>query len=316
METVEDVLTEYESRLADLEEVSAGLLDAYKELWVDHQALFRCMRNTGLFSKDMFTRIRREIVREMNGESDTILPVLRGLIGDKTSYRSKPRYQDAELDDILKLAVLRHNSHYTLDTLPDDQLTMVCYRAAIDICYEQAARNAPFNILNIQGLQLDRSTVLNNWLQLAQKYQEMYQIEMTGGLGAQGQILYGELTRMSYTTGREVPYRQVTQFEPVVLKIFSTDDLHVELEWTVIRHQDFFAYKIMRASDGVTFSEVGVTYDPQQVRFGEDLDAGVYDYRIDTYRSIAFSPNNNYPWSPQIGNYLITPSNTISVEVA
>ena len=42
------------------------------EMYMDHEALFYCMRQTGQFSRDMFEKKKQEMIRELeeNGNRD------------------------------------------------------------------------------------------------------------------------------------------------------------------------------------------------------------------------------------------------------
>lgn len=59
--SLEEIIVNLDERLQYLEAMLS-------EIYIDHKALFGCMRNTGQFSIDMYKRHRREIEREFRDD--------------------------------------------------------------------------------------------------------------------------------------------------------------------------------------------------------------------------------------------------------
>ncbi|MEK6862453.1 MAG: hypothetical protein AABY07_10925 [Nanoarchaeota archaeon] len=246
-----------------------------------------------------------------------MVELLRGMIGDKGTYHNPLWYEKEELEDKLELALFRHKPNLMLDTLPKSETLVLCYRAAIDLCLELAGRNAPFAILNIEGMSVDKTGVMNNWLQLSDKYRDYYLTEINGGLGAEGNILQGDLTRTSSTTGREVPYHTIKAFDPVTVSLVSIVGLLVKIDWTPTRDTDFYAYIVYRRNSPTgIWTEVSSIYNLLNYDFEETLTAaGKYDYKVDTVRAVSVNRTIQYPFNPMIGKNIATSSNILTVDV-
>ena len=243
--------------------------------------------------------------------------ILRGLIGDRQKWHNPLWYEDAELIDKLEFAVVRHDSTYSLDTLPASMTMMVCYRAAIDLCHELAAQSAPFAQFQIEQASYDKTVVMTNWLQLAERYREFYLLEIRGGLGSEGTFLVGELTRQSKTTGREVPYGQLKPFPPVVVTVKSQWALTVTLSWVPQRHYDFWGYKLLRRVSGTSdWTEIASISNQLTSQWTDTTPApGVYDYRVDVLRGTTQEVTSTYPFNPSDFGYMTTEGTSITVSV-
>jgi hypothetical protein len=239
------------------------------------------------------------------------------MVGDKAIYHNPLWYSDEELTDKLDMALLRYKPTYTLTSLPRESMLILCYRTAMDICYELAARNAPFAIMSIEGVTVDKNGVYNNWSSLAATYRELYESEVNGGLGSKGEILIGTLTRQSLTTGREVPYQQVYPLPPVLLSVVDTTGLVVSLSWGVQRDEDFHSNILYRKSGNTgTWTEVATFYNMFETNYEDTLGvAGNFSYKIVSRRGMYINRSANYPFNPALMNYLDTDSNVVNVTV-
>lgn len=239
------------------------------------------------------------------------------MVGDREIPNKVVIYSSEELTDKLDIALLRHKPDYTLENVPRKEYILICYRAAIDLCYELAARSAPFSVNSIEGMTVDKTGVVSNWLQLADRYRDMYVTDLNGGLGSEGDILQGDLTRTSLTTGREVPFHRVKPFDPVFLSLVSISGKTVKISWTPLRDSDFFTYTIYRRTGVGEFTLISTVYNLLTTEFEETLAvAGSYQYRVDVSRGLNSQRTLQYP-NTLLNNFqtLITPSNVITVEV-
>ena len=66
--TAEDALEYLLEKVEYQDQIIENMALQMNELWIDHESLFRCLRSTGQFSKDMWTRVRRNVVKELEDE--------------------------------------------------------------------------------------------------------------------------------------------------------------------------------------------------------------------------------------------------------
>jgi hypothetical protein len=252
----------------------------------------------------------------MVASKSQMVQILRGMIGDKYSYHNPLWYTDEELEDKLELALLRHTPSYSFSTLPRSQMMPICYRSAVDLCYELAARNAPFSVTSIEGMSVDKSGVMNNWLSLANIYKDSYLSEIRGGLGAEGNIIQGFLVRQSLTTGRQTPFFTARAFTPPQLSIVSISGRTITLSWTPIEDPDFFSFIIYRKTGTGSFEEVSNYYSPLDTTFSETLSvAGHYNYKVIARRGLTIARTVNAPFNLSATQYLDADSNIVSIQV-
>jgi hypothetical protein len=244
--------------------------------------------------------------------------LLRGMIGDKLLFHQPLWFTDEDLDDRLDLALLRHKPNLSLSTLPREETIILCYRAAIDICYELAARNAPFSIVNIEGMSVDKTGVMQNWLNLADRYEELYRVEINGGLGSEGVIFQGELVRHSLTTGRQTPGYQTRPADPPLLTLVTISGRSISFAWTPFRDQDFYSYEIYRKDGTGDFALVTTIFNVLDYTYTDTpTNAGHYEYKITVKRGLLVNRTYNYPaLLPSLIMYLNTDSNTLPVDIS
>lgn len=174
---------------------------------------------------------------------------LRAKIGDTQSPYC---FSDWELIQTLKDALITHNKKLTWATLPEAEQLLVLWLAIVDICEVLATDSSKFYNLSIEGVSVNKSERVEKYRLIKEDYEKRYKEKANQwGIFKEGfgEIIVGNLTRQSLTTGQSVPHNLSMPPEAVVLhpanKVRAGS---CYLSWTEVKDENFYYYAIWRAT--------------------------------------------------------------------
>lgn len=165
---------------------------------------------------------------------------------------------DDELDLTVDIeeAIERHNSSYTADTLPDNEVQLVMLLAWAKICYRRAAKFAKeANSTGGQGFASDRTTPYNKCINLAEMLEKRYRASSDNlGITTSGtSIVVGSLVKFDTLINQITPR---SQGAPPNLRLFVaagesvSDGDTIILQWDTREYQNFDSFILFTTNDG------------------------------------------------------------------
>ena len=209
------------------------------------EKLFQLFSRTGGYSVQMDEDVSREHL------SIDIEPVglssIKGTGIDLVTHL----FSDAELEEILKNAVLRHNPGMSIDNLPEQERVFVFPLAQANVARIQAQDAAKRKGLDssVSDLIALADSFENQYREDSRRHSRVIQParEANPNLVAEGDVVLGKLQRRSLRTGFQAPISQTIDPDPPVLLVpdeHMIEDDNVQVVWQRNRNVDFYSYEL------------------------------------------------------------------------
>lgn len=213
-------------------------------------------RNVGLLLKHLnaqsgYRAVQAEQYDPDHPSEDLVLVGFGDLKRGGVTFRHR-RFADAELRDLLRQGIARHNMSYSLETVPANE-----HQFVLDLAQCEALRMLATNAVKRRGL----DATVDSLIDLADSYERSYKEsvrrqqravpvpEIIDDTVGEGDVVQGELYRRSARTGfvapmaANLPPERPTLYEP---KDEDITDITVKLTWRRARDYDFYAMELWR----------------------------------------------------------------------
>lgn len=160
-------------------------------------------------------------------------------------------FSDSELEEILKIAIQRHNPSLTLSTLPPQEKTFVITLAHAEVCRIQG-----YDASKRKGL----DQTVENLIALADSFEKQYKDDTTrlsraiqspreanSNTTDEGDVMLGKLFRRSGRTGFMDPLGNVIPPDAAVLQDPDEHDIeddNIRVVWQRNKNWDFYSYEL------------------------------------------------------------------------
>lgn len=212
-----------------------------------------------------------------------LIAQLRFKIGDTGT---PPVFADPTLTREITQAMNLYDSSYTISSIQLNEEFLVILLAWSQVCTILACDNAKEYELSLDGMSIDKTVRVKNYLELAEflmtQYKAKYAEFQSSANGSGGDIVEGELVREDVATGHTMPYQADSGLAAPKLDTPAIAGNKVSLSWSKVLSSDFAYYELCRSAGGVK-TVVAALYDSHESTYEDEVPAGTYLYTVKVY---------------------------------